>query len=110
VGKTPQEIPLKVIQNTLKFKEFNYNKTDLFYRGLVYKDANNKEYLVVVSAENFFYSHHIIYLRSLLITSLLFSLFLIFVISHFVLRTLIRPVKSIIKDVTKIGSENLHLR
>src|SRR5690606_13149562 len=75
VGKTPQEIPLKVIQNSLKFKEFNYNKTDLFYRGLVYKDANNKEYLVVVSAENYFYSHHIIYLRSLLITSLLFSLF-----------------------------------
>lgn len=64
----------------------------------------------MVSADNYFYSHHIIYLRNLLITSLLFSLLLIFVISHFVLRTLIRPVKSIIKDVNKIGSENLHLR
>src|SRR5690606_7663650 len=108
--KIPSEIPFKVISNTLKNTSFNYNKADQFYTGLIYKDAQKNEYVVVVSAENYFYSHHIIYLRNLLITSLLFSLFLIFVISHFVLRTLIRPVKSIIKEVNKIGSENLHLR
>lgn len=108
--KIPAEIPFKVISNTLKSTSFNYNKADQFYTGLIYKDAQKNEYVVVVSAENYFYSHHIIYLRNLLITSLLFSLFLIFVISHFVLRTLIRPVKFIIKEVNKIGSENLHLR
>lgn len=110
VGEIPQEVPSKVVRNTLKSKAFNYNNADLFYSGLIYEDAKNNKYVVVVSAENYFYTHHIIYLRNLLITSLLFSLLLIFVISHFVLRTLIRPVKSIIKDVNKIGSENLHLR
>ena len=110
VGKTPEEVPSKVVRNTLESKAFNYNDADLFYSGLIYEDAKKQKYVVVVSAENYFYSHHIIYLRNLLITSLLFSLFLIFLISHFVLRTLIRPVKSIIKDVNKIGSENLHLR
>ncbi|SFN33247.1 Signal transduction histidine kinase [Paenimyroides ummariense] len=110
VGEIPQEVPSKVVRNTLKSKAFNYNDADLFYSGLIYEDAEKEKYVVVVSAENYFYSHHIIYLRNLLITSLLFSLLLIFVISHFVLRTLIRPVKSIIKDVNKIGSENLHLR
>lgn len=110
VGKIPNEVPSKVVRNTLKNKAFNYNDADLFYSGLIYEDAKKQKYVVVVSAENYFYSHHIIYLRNLLITSLLFSLLLIFVISHFVLRTLIRPVKSIIKDVNKIGSENLHLR
>ena len=110
VGKIPQEVPSKVVRNTLKNKAFNYNDADLFYSGLIFEDAKKQKYVVVVSAENYFYSHHIIYLRNLLITSLLFSLLLIFVISHFVLRTLIRPVKSIIKDVNKIGSENLHLR
>ena len=110
VGKIPEEVPSKVVRNTLKNKTFNYNDADLFYSGLIYEDAKKQKYVVVVSAENYFYSHHIIYLRNLLITSLLFSLLLIFVISHFVLRTLIRPVKSIIKDVNKIGSENLHLR
>lgn len=110
VGEIPQEVPSKVVRNTLKNKAFNYNDADLFYSGLIYEDAEKEKYVVVVSAENYFYSHHIIYLRNLLITSLLFSLLLIFVISHFVLRTLIRPVKSIIKDVNKIGSENLHLR
>ena len=110
VGKIPNEVPSKVVRNTLKNKAFNYNDADLFYSGLIYENAKKQKYVVVVSAENYFYSHHIIYLRNLLITSLLFSLFLIFLISHFVLRTLIRPVKSIIKDVNKIGSENLHLR
>lgn len=110
IGKIPNEVPSKVVRNTLKNKAFNYNDADLFYSGLIYEDAKKQKYVVVVSAENYFYSHHIIYLRNLLITSLLFSLLLIFVISHFVLRTLIRPVKSIIKDVNKIGSENLHLR
>jgi len=110
VGEIPEEVPSKVVRNTLKSKAFNYNDADLFYSGLIYEDAKKEKYVVVVSAENYFYSHHIIYLRNLLITSLLFSLLLIFVISHFVLRTLIRPVKSIIKDVNKIGSENLHLR
>ncbi len=110
VGEIPEEVPSKVVKNTLKTKAYNYNDADLFYSGLIYEDAKKDKYVVVVSAENYFYSHHIIYLRNLLITSLLFSLLLIFVISHFVLRTLIRPVKSIIKDVNKIGSENLHLR
>jgi len=110
VGEIPQEVPSKVVRNTLKSKSFNYNNADLFYSGLIYEDAKKNKYVVVVSAENYFYTHHIIYLRNLLITSLVFSLLLIFVISHFVLRTLIRPVKSIIKDVNKIGSENLHLR
>lgn len=110
VGEIPQEVPSKVVRNTLKSKAFNYNNADLFYSGLIYEDAKKNKYVVVVSAENYFYTHHIIYLRNLLITSLVFSLLLIFVISHFVLRTLIRPVKSIIKDVNKIGSENLHLR
>lgn len=110
VGEIPQEVPSKVVRNTLKNKAFNYNNADLFYSGLIYEDAKKNKYVVVVSAENYFYTHHIIYLRNLLITSLVFSLLLIFVISHFVLRTLIRPVKSIIKDVNKIGSENLHLR
>ncbi|MEG0917033.1 MAG: HAMP domain-containing sensor histidine kinase [Myroides sp.] len=110
VGEIPQEVPSKVVRNTLKSKAFNYNNADLFYSGLIYEDAKKNKYVVVVSAENYFYTHHIIYLRNLLITSLVFSLLLIFVISHFVLRTLIRPVKSIIKDVNRIGSENLHLR
>ena len=110
VGEIPDEVPSKVVKSTLKNSTFNYNDADLFYSGLIYEDAKKQKYVVVVSAENYFYSHHIIYLRNLLITSLLFSLLLIFVISHFVLRTLIRPVKSIIKEVNKIGSENLHLR
>lgn len=110
VGEIPKEIPLKVVNNTLKNNGYKYNNADLFYSGLIYEDAKKQKYVVVVSAENYVYSHHIIYLRNLLITSLVFSLLLIFVISHFVLRTLIRPVKSIIKEVNKIGSENLHLR
>ncbi len=108
--KIPDNLPKSLVDNVLKNKEFNYNDSEIFYSGLIYLGPNNKSYLVIASAENYFYSHHIKYLRTLLITSLLFSIGLIFFVSHLVLRTLIKPVKKIITNVNKIGSENLHLR
>jgi signal transduction histidine kinase len=106
----PKEVPVEIITTTLEKGSYSMNKAEIFYSALIYQGDPSGKYLVVVSAENYFYSHHIIYFRNLLITSLLFSLFLIFVISHFVLRTLVRPVKNIISEVNKIGTENLHLR
>lgn len=103
-------IPEQLIQDALISGKANFNEGELFYSALLYKDKQQQEYMVVVSAENYFYNHHITYLRNLLITSLAFSVLLIVIVSHFVLRTLIRPVRNIINEVNKIGSENLHLR
>lgn len=109
-GEIPKQIPQKLIDNVLADKKKSYNDDEDFYWGLVYNASDHRKYLVIVSAENYFYSHHTKYLQTLLVTSLLFSGALIFVVSYLVLRTLVQPVKNIISNVNKIGSENLHLR
>lgn len=103
-------LPKKFINNIIKNQKASFNHKDNFYSGIRYKTNNGEEYLVIISAENYFNTHHIAYLRNLLLTSLAYFLFLIIIISLFLSRTLIQPIKNIINEVKEIGTENLHRR
>ncbi|MBK7884604.1 MAG: HAMP domain-containing histidine kinase [Chitinophagaceae bacterium] len=103
-------LPLHFISTIINNGAGNFNDKNIFYSGIRYKTNNGKDYVVIVSAENYFYTHHIVYLRNLLFTSLAYALLLIVFISLFISRTLIHPIKNIINEVKKISSENLHLR
>lgn len=98
------------VQTLLTEGTGSYRERNIFYSGIRYMTRKGGEYIVVVSADNYFYSHHMVYLRNLLVTSLLYALLLIVLVSMLITRTLIRPVQQIIKEVDKISSENLHLR
>lgn len=102
--------PGKFVQTVLEERKGSYKKGNLFYSGIRYTTKREREYLVVVSAENYFFSHHMAYLRNLLFTSLLYALILIVLVSMLISRTLVGPVDRIIEKVEKISSENLHLR
>lgn len=88
----------------------SFRDGNIFYSGIRYKSLKGDEYIVIVSAENYFYTHHIAYLRNLLVTSLLYGMLLIVLVSMLITRTLIKPVQHIIKEVENLGAENLHLR
>ncbi|AYN66509.1 sensor histidine kinase [Euzebyella marina] len=116
-----ETLTAQATDDTLKFsKDFvekliedgagSYRDGSIFYSGIRYKTIKGKDYIVIVSAENYFFSHHIAYLRSLLVTSLLYALLLIALVSMLISRTLVRPVQNIISEVKKVSSENLHLR
>ncbi len=66
--------------------------------------------MVIISAENYFITHHIAYLRNLLFTSLAIAFLLILLISLLFSRQITQPIHDIINKVKEIGSENLHLR
>ncbi len=87
----------------------NFKDGIIFYSTDIYK-KDNRTFLVGVSAENYFYTHHLAYLRNLLFISLLIACLLIIVISMIVKRSFLRPIHQIIEEVENIGSENLHLR
>jgi two-component system, OmpR family, heavy metal sensor histidine kinase CusS len=108
--KLPEKLPENFIDNVLNYSKYSDNLDEIFYSAMIYKNAEGKSYLVIASAENYFYSHHIKYLQNLLLTSIIFSLVLTFIISHFILKSIIKPVKNIIDDVNKIDSDNLHFR
>jgi len=89
--------------------ESNFKEgTNFFSTKYVQKDQQN--YIIGVSAENYFYTHHLAYLRNLLLISLILGILLMVVISLFTKRSFMRPIYAMINQVENIGSENLHLR
>jgi len=87
----------------------NFQDGIIFYSTDIYKKGD-REYVIGVSAENYFYTHHLSYLRNLLFICLAIACLLIVVISMIVKRSFLRPIHQIIKEVENIGSQNLYLR
>lgn len=109
-GEVPEEISDEFIDE-LKDKRYgSFSNKNIYYAGIRYLTSDQEDYLVIISAENYFNTHHIAYLRNLLLSSLAYALLLIVLISLIFTRTLVNPINNIIKAVKEISSENLHLR
>ncbi|PRD47945.1 HAMP domain-containing sensor histidine kinase [Sphingobacterium haloxyli] len=87
----------------------NFKEGNTFYSTKLYQQPG-KNYIVGVSAENYFYTHHLRYLQNLLLISLILGVLFVIVVSLLVKRSFIQPIYGIIDEVKKIGSENLYLR
>ncbi|WP_333862179.1 HAMP domain-containing sensor histidine kinase [Sphingobacterium sp.] len=87
----------------------NFKSGNQFY-STKYFSQNGRNYIVGVSAENYFYTHHLAYLRNLLIISLILGILFIFVVSVFMKRSFLKPILTMMKEVQEIGSENLYKR
>jgi len=89
--------------------ESNFKVDNTFYSAKYYS-IGDKNYVIGASAENYFYTHHIHYLKNLLIIALILGVLFAVVVSLLVKRSFIRPINELIKEVKDIGTENLYLR
>ncbi|WP_247233155.1 ATP-binding protein [Telluribacter sp. SYSU D00476] len=104
-------VPVYFLEEIKKEGSANYRKQNLFYTGIRYRSSDaDKDYLVIVSAENYYYTHHIRYLRNLLVSTLVISLVLVLLISFWISRKIVQPLQDITTRVKDISSENLNLR
>jgi signal transduction histidine kinase len=103
-------IPSSFARQLLEEGSANFNDKNIFYTGIMYKTQRNESFVVIVSAENYFYSHHIVYLKNLLLGSLIIGILWIVFFSFVISRTILQPIKKIVNEVQQIGTENLHLR
>ncbi|WP_159451804.1 HAMP domain-containing sensor histidine kinase [Sphingobacterium psychroaquaticum] len=87
----------------------NFKDKNTFFSTKKYQKEGST-YIIGVSAENYFYTHHLIYLRNLLFISLVLGVLFVVVVSLLVKRSFLKPINAIIQEVENIGSENLHLR
>ena len=87
-----------------------HSQQNAYYYGTIYTTADQKQHLVILSAENYFITHHLAYLRNLIFTSLAIAFLLIVIFSFMFSRKIIEPIQNIIKKTKKISSENLHMR
>ncbi|HCX25178.1 MAG: two-component sensor histidine kinase [Flammeovirgaceae bacterium] len=110
IDDLPDDVNEELVRNVMTNNAASANNQNIFFSGIRYKSTNNYEYVVIISAENYFSSHHVAYLRNLLFSSLVYTFILVTLISLVFSRTLVQPINNIIKEVKKIGLENLHLR
>ncbi len=80
-----------------------------FFCGILY-EFDGKSYIVVTSAVNYYYGHHMEYLRNLLIMSIIISSIIIVLIAYWLSKKLIDPIKEITVDMNNISTENLYVR
>ncbi|MCA0363913.1 MAG: ATP-binding protein [Spirosomataceae bacterium] len=99
----------KFIAEILKTKESYYNKGSLFFSGLLYS-SKGKDFIVIVSAENYYNTHHQAYLKQLLIGASLIAVLIIILVGYWFSAKFTRPLTIISQRVNQIGTENLHLR
>ncbi len=83
---------------------------NLLSYGVLYKAHNGKKYVVYTSARNMYYAKYKSYLGGLLIFMFLISVVLIVVVSLWLSKRLIKPIRDLRKGIHRIGTENLHIR
>ncbi len=97
------------LNDAVRLNESYFNKNGVFFTGISYP-VEGKNYLVIVSAENYYNTHHVVFLRQLLFGAFIISLLLIFFVSYWFSLKITKPLKEIMGDINKIGTDNLYLR
>lgn len=83
---------------------------DLLSYGRTYTAHDGNNYVVYTSARNMYYKKYKNYLGGLLIFMFLFSIALIVLVSLWLSKRLIKPLRDLRTGIHRIGTENLHIR
>lgn len=111
IEKIAQEyaIPYDFLKDIKQNKSARYQNYDNFYAGSIF-EVDKRKYIVIISAKNYYATHHLILLRNVLIAGLLISVFIITYLSYYFSKRIFNPIDKIIKKVNNISSDNIHLR
>lgn len=86
-----------------------FQDNDIFYSGIRYTSKKGT-FAVIVSAENYYNTHHLAYLRNIFLVAIVIMSLLALYVSILFSKYVFNPVKTITQRVKEIGSQNLHLR
>lgn len=102
-------VPISFFNQILEVGESEFNFDNQFFKGIKYTSSQG-DYIVIVTAENYYDSHHITYLREILVFAVVIALIFALLISLLLSKSIFHPLNLITKRVKDISSENLHLR
>jgi len=103
------KLPVSFFDRIVTEGSATHQQREFFYSGIRYGSPKG-DYVVIVSAENFFNSQFRNYLRNILIVAIIVMSFLALYISILFSKSVLNPVKKITTSVREISSQNLHLR
>lgn len=107
-SQTP-DVPPSFFKDVMQTGKAFYRNGNTFFSGIRFK-GERTEYLVVVSADSYYGSHHLMYLRNIVIIGILVTAALTLFFSIMFSRMVFNPVKEITRKVKEIGFQNLSLR
>ncbi len=102
-------IPSSFFTELLVKGNSNYKHNNTFYSGIIYT-ANQKRYAVIVSANNYYNTHHLAYLRNIFLIAIPLASILAILVAIFISKKVLNPVNDITAKVKQISSESMHLR
>lgn len=102
-------MPLQFLEDIKLHGNGRYKYGDTFYAGIKHT-VRDKQYLVIVSADNYYASHHLLFLRNMLLWGVLFVIVLTTSLSLFFSKYIFNPIKEITDNVKQISTHNIHLR
>lgn len=102
-------LPLQFLEDINLNGKGRYKYDDTFYAGIKYT-VREKQYFVIVSADNYYASHHLLFLRNMLLWGVLFVIVLTTSLSLFFSKYIFNPIKEITYNVKQISTHNIHLR
>lgn len=103
------ELPKKFLERLYEKGKSKEKIGNTFFVGIKHFKLD-KQYFVVVSAENYYVSHHLFFLRNALIGGIFLVVLIIITLSIYFSKHIFDPIKEITDKVKQISSENIHLR
>lgn len=104
-----KHLPVAFLEAIYKEDKANYKDKNTFYAGIKYIHHGDL-YIIVVSAENYYETQQLSYLRTVLLVAILLVALLVLYVSFYFSKHIFDPVKNITDKVKNISSDNMHLR
>ncbi|MFY7908520.1 MAG: sensor histidine kinase [Emticicia sp.] len=102
-------LPLSFLEEILNKAKSTLQVNETFYSGISY-NSNNKQYIVIVSAKNYYASHHLIFMRNIILVAVFLIVIFITSLSFYFSKHIFDPIKNITDSVKQISTENIHQR
>lgn len=104
-----EHLPLPFLEGILRdgYRQLNIGET--YYAGIRHIDTSGT-HLAIVSARNYYATHHLRFIRNLIAISLVSFVAIISFLSFYFSNRIFTPIRNITNKVKLISSENIHLR
>jgi methyl-accepting chemotaxis protein len=102
-------IPLNFLKLVYNQQFANFQKGEIFYHGKK-RQTQNGFYFVIVSAKNYYNTHHLIMLKKVLFAGGFISILIIIYLTYIFSKRFFEPINKIITKVNSISTDNIHLR
>lgn len=103
------KIPNSLIQKIISQGKASEQENKTFYFGKIHFEGKSK-YLIIISAENYYATHHLALLRTIILIGISFIIIITISLSFYFSKHIFDPIKRITDEVKTISTDKIHLR